>query len=161
MIAMTRIVSLALAWLVLALGLGSALPSLRLLLDGSTGLLVAVLPLAAVSIARSPAAVFGALAMALRDDRSLDAQSREEGARILRSLGRAALGTGLILALLTLVGTFNAVALNAGKARSLETFVAMGGMALGPVYGLVAKGFLYDPLASGLEENGGALGAQL
>ncbi len=161
MIALTRLASLTLAWLVLSLGLGSAIPYPTLLLDISTGLLIVVLPLAAVSVAHSPGAVFAALGTALRDDRSLDARAREDCARILRSLGRAALGTGLILALLTLVGTFNAVVLHDGKINSLETFAAMGGMALGPVYGLVAKGFLYDPLASGLEENGGTLGAQL
>lgn len=145
---MQRIVPLVLAWAVLLLALRSSLPQFPALLDKNTLLLVLLLPWASVSVAHSPAQLVRAVRAALRPDALLSPQECRSHQALLQSLGQASVNTGVILVLLAITTSLTLIATSSGSLGPMDGFAAYGGFVLGPIYGLLLKGFLYDPLGS-------------
>jgi hypothetical protein len=156
---MTRALFFAVCWLVLVSSCLFVTGDARGLFDWRAALYVALVPLLASAAAHGPSA----LAAALRDARApadLPAERRGASAAVLRDLGGIAFGAGLVVFLGSLIGAFNALAMEGGQARAGVLLSSFGEMTLGPVYGLALWLFLWSPLAAGLEQESG-LGGEL
>ena len=59
------------------------------------------------------------------------------------------------------IATINSFAASGGEAEAIDFVFALGTMVLAPIYGLLLRSFLYDPLASALAGPTSELGAAL
>ena len=157
-----RLAALALAWIVLALVGVRAVPSAGYLVDLRSAALVFFLPWVVAF------AVHGVLPSlrALRDGLSsaegdLPPERRADSAAILVSLGGLSFAAGLVGLLGTFVSILNAIATAGGQVDPSRFVLGLGAMLLAPIYGLVLRSFLYDPLAAALDSPGSGLGATL
>ncbi|QDU68609.1 hypothetical protein [Engelhardtia mirabilis] len=123
-------------------------------------LLVAALPFILQALASGGFSAPRAFALAFAsdlDDRPTDA--REAAGSILRELGGLAVAVGALSFLLGLISLFVLLAATSGQASPVETIVGLGSAMLGPVYGILLKALVYDPLATAIEPAPGELAA--
>ena len=88
-------------------------------------------------------------------------EERELEGQTLREIGGLTLAIGAVLFLLELLTLLNLVTATAGNASPFEVLSRMGSAMLGPIYGILLKALVYDPLASAAEPTPGELAAEL
>lgn len=158
---MRRASILLLTWtlLVLTVSLGGAT---AYAFEPRAAALVLALPVLLVGLHVGPRALAGALAMAFAArPGELAAESRAHSAAHLRMLGGLSIAVGLLGFFAGTVGLINRTANTGGQANPYEVLGGLGALLLAPVYGLLLKALLYDPLAAGLEEADSGLGNAL
>lgn len=158
---MKRASILALTWVGLALILSRGGVS-ALAFEPRAALLVLVLPLLLVAVHVGPRVLARDLALALAPrPEDLPPESRAHAASHLRMAGGLSVAVGLLAFFTGTVGLFNRMAQAAGQAEPTEVMSGLGALLLAPVYGILLKALLHDPLAAGLEEAESRLGEEL
>jgi len=125
-------------------------------------LFVAALPWLIAMPAFGPAGVAAGFRAALtggQEDRPLE--EREFGASALREIGGLTLAIGAVLFLLELMGLLSVLSSTGGNANPLEVVRGLGSAMLGPIYGVLLKALVYDPLANAAEPSPGELASEL
>lgn len=88
-------------------------------------------------------------------------EERELDARALREIGGLTLAIGAVLFLLELMRLLNLISATGGNADPAELLRGLGSAMLGPIYGILLKALVYDPLASAAEPSPGELASEL
>lgn len=155
-------IALLLTWTVLVLVGLRLVPSARLLFDPPVMAYVVIVPLLAGLAIAGPQGLYRALRDALAGDaEDLPQPRRSEGASLLRSLGGAAVASGLLGFFTVMIATFNRLAASGGQTEASDLLLGLPAMVIAPVYGLALKAFLFDALADALEGSEPGLAAEL
>ena len=134
----------------------------RLVWEPQQLLIVAALPwvFAALALGLRAAPVAAALALAA-DAEDRPAAEREAAGATLRELGGLSVAVGAAVFSLEIVRLLSILAATAGQAAPAETLVGLGNALIGPIYGILLKALIYDPLATAVEPAPGDLAAAL
>ena len=152
-----RLLTLLLAWLLLALSAQRLAPGPSFFLAPAPATLVLVVPWLASLAAFEPRAVLGALRDGF-DERPMDLpqERRERSRRILRGLAGLSIATGALATLAAAVGLLQELALaTQPDAPEQRVLGALGSMLLAPAYGVALADFFYAPRAGACEEREG------
>ncbi len=157
-----KLVTLFLAWALLALVLLRFVPALGDIIELRTLLfVVGIAPVYGLAVLGA-ADVFGALRAGLGlggADVPPETRARYSGA--LRMLGDLSLAAGVFAFFATVIATFNAMAMAGGNASAVQVLGGASTTFLAPLYGFLLRSFVYGPMASGLAEPGSWLGSEL
>jgi len=157
-----RLLALLFAVAAIPLGLLAVGFEPRLIWAPQQLLLVFALPWVFIAFAFGPRALPRALELAFssdRDDRPQEA--REAAGTVLREVAGLSMAVGAASFLLDMLSMLQMLASTSGNAAPNEIVFGLGAALVGPVYGLILKAIIYDPLATAAEPTPGDLASAL
>lgn len=155
MIALRRLLPLALALFVLLFALQRRWGVPEALVDPSAFLWTLLLPWLALVLSDSFASATRTAQDLFRSTESLERVRVRASAARLASLGASSITAGVLVGAAATISIFNGLAVQGGNVEPASAVpTVMVGLALGPIYGLALKAFLYDPAAAALRAEG-------
>lgn len=159
MIALKRLLPLALGAIVLVVAVRESWNNPDVLLDPRSLALTVVVPWLVLAITDSSRAAATTLAdLFARSPEDLPAGQRAASIGRIEFLAGASVAAGLVAGMMSLVHGLNELARASGQADPNVWPSLTAGLLLGPVYGIALKVLLYDPAATAIASAGSELG---